>query len=57
MYKNKNGDRNNICGLKIRELRLQMQPACSQRKLAEMLQLSGIDLDKNAIQRLESGRT
>ena len=55
MYKNKNGARNNICGLKIRELRLQMQPVCSQRKLADMLQLSGVDLDKNAIQRMEAG--
>ena len=55
MYKNKNGSRNNICGIKIRELRQLLEPKCSQRELAERLQLIGIDLDKNAIQRIESG--
>lgn len=56
MYKNKaeNG-RNNISGLKIKELRLSMTPRVSQRKLADMMQLQGLDLDKNAIQRIESG--
>ena len=28
----------------------------SQRELAQKLQLEGIDLDKNAIQRIESGK-
>ena len=28
----------------------------SQRKLADMLQLNGLDIDKNAIQRIESGQ-
>ena len=55
MYKNKNGNRNNICGVKIKELRLSSTPPLSQRALADQLQLSGIDLDKNAIQRIESG--
>lgn len=55
MYKNKNGHRNNICGLKIKELRLSLSPNCSQRALADRMQLAGIDLDKNAIQRIESG--
>ena len=55
MYKNKNGNRNNICGLKIKELRLSLSPKCSQRALADQMQLLGIDLDKNAIQRIESG--
>lgn len=56
MYKNKNGDRNNICGTKIRQLRLAYRPRLSQRKLADLMQLEGIDLDKNAIQRIESGQ-
>lgn len=57
MYKNKaeNG-RNNISSLKIKELRLAMSPKVSQRKFADMLQLQGLDLDKNAIQRIESGQ-
>lgn len=54
MYKNKNGTRNNITGIAIRALRL-AQPQMSQRKLADMMQLAGIDLTKNAIQRIESG--
>ena len=56
MYKNKNGNRNNICGIKIRELRIGLTPVCSQRALAEQMQLLGLDLDKNAIQRIESGQ-
>lgn len=57
MYKNKTEDgRNNISGLKIKELRLGMSPKVSQRKLADIMQLQGLDLDKNAIQRIESGK-
>lgn len=55
MYKNKNGARNNIAGLKIQELRKQAIPHMSQNALAKRMQLNGIDLDKNAIQRIESG--
>ena len=56
MYNNKNSDgRNNICGKKIRKLRLAMPKKTSQRLLAYRLQLKGLDLDKNAIQRIESG--
>ncbi len=54
MYKNKNGARNNITGLAIRKLRLE-HPGMSQKKLADAMQLAGIDLNKNAIQRIESG--
>ncbi len=56
MYKNKyaNG-RNNICGRKIKQLRQQLPQKTSQRKLADMLQIQGLDIDKNAIQRIESG--
>ena len=32
------------------------QPDVSQKHLADMLQLKGLDLDKNAIQRIESGK-
>jgi len=56
MYKNKALDgRNNICGSKIRQLRLALPGKPSQRKFADMLQLVGLDVDKNAIQRIESG--
>lgn len=57
MYKNKNQDGSlNICGNKIKLLRQALIPAVSQRMLAEQLQLIGIDLDKNAIQKIESGK-
>lgn len=56
MYKNKFGLRNNICGMTIRRLRLSSEQTMSQRALADLMQLEGIDLDKNAIQRIESGQ-
>ena len=56
MYKNKSEHGlNNIRGQKIRKLRLEMKNV-SQRKLADMLQVQGLDIDKNAIQRMESGK-
>lgn len=55
MYKNKYGKRNNIVGIRISEIRKAQFPKMSQRMLAEQMQLAGIDLDKNAIQRIESG--
>lgn len=57
MFKNKavNG-RNNICGIKLAEIRKAQTPYMSQRILAEKLQLIGMDVDKNAVQRMESGQ-
>lgn len=57
MFKNKSDcGKNNICGEKIYALRKAAVPRMSQRILAEKLQLCGIDVDKNAIQRIESGQ-
>lgn len=57
MYKNRNSDGSlNLCGNKIKALRQALTPAVSQRMLADKLQLIGIDLDKNAIQKIESGK-
>lgn len=47
---------NNLCGKKVAQLRKNMQPKTSQRALAQMLQVAGLDVDKNAIQRIESGQ-
>lgn len=56
MFKNKAPDgKNNICGESIYNLRKMQSPKMSQRMLAERLQLFGIDVDKNAIQKIESG--
>ena len=56
MFKNKSDGRNNICGEKIRKLRLEYPTRLSQRALADKMQLIGIDVDKNAIQRIECGK-
>ena len=55
MFINKSNDgRNNICGIKIAFYRKEMGK--SQRELADALQLLGMDVDKNAIQRIEAGK-
>lgn len=56
MYKNKNGTSNNIAGKNIAKIRKNITPIMSQRALADKMQLFGIDLDKNVIQRIESGK-
>lgn len=57
MYKNKSSNgKNNLCGEKLCSLRKQLVPKVSQRAFADKLQLKGIDLDKNAIQRIECGK-
>ena len=56
MFKNKGVNANNICGKRIAMLRKGLKPKTSQRALAEKLQLIGLDVDKNAIQRIESGQ-
>jgi len=56
MFKNKTPDgRLNIAGRKIAQLRQSMPGTVSQRALADRLQLEGVDLGKNAIQKIESG--
>ena len=57
MYKNKTADgKNNICGTNIMFYRKRLTPHTSQRAFADKLQLMGLDLDKNAIQRIECGK-
>ena len=56
MFKNKNDGKNNLCGESIRALRLAYPSKLSQRALADRMQLIGIDVDKNAIQRIECGK-
>lgn len=57
MYKNKaeNGA-NNLCGRKIKGLRQNLPEKTSQRKFADMLQLAGLNVDKNTVQRIENGK-
>ena len=55
MFINKAADgRNNICGVNIAKRRKEWK--ISQRELSDRLQLVGLDVDKNAVQRIESGR-
>ena len=55
MFINKTDDGlNNICGKNITKFRTEMK--LSQKKLADRMQLFGIDIDKNAIQIIECGK-
>ncbi|MBQ8203214.1 MAG: helix-turn-helix transcriptional regulator [Clostridia bacterium] len=45
---------NNVCGKNISKFRIELK--ISQRELADRMQLVGIDIDKNAIQRIECGK-
>lgn len=55
MFINKTEDgRNNLCGRQV--ARLRKQSGKSQRQLADALQLAGLDIDKNAVQRIECGK-
>ena len=55
MFTNKSKEGlNNICGKKVAELRKSQK--ISQRVLADKLQLFGLDVDKNAVQRIECGK-
>ena len=57
MFKNKaQYGKNNISGCSIAFYRKALTPKTSQRALADKMQLEGIELDKNAIQRIESGQ-
>jgi len=56
MFKHKTSDgKRNICGEKIKFLRKNLPLKTSQRMLAEMMQLNGIDIDKSAIKCMENG--
>lgn len=55
MFINKSSDgKNNLCGKNIALFRKEMK--ISQRMLADRLQLIGLNIDKNAVQRMESGQ-
>ncbi len=55
MFNNRTSDgRNNVCGKKVAILRKNLK--ISQRELADRLQLIELDIDKNAVQRIESGQ-
>lgn len=55
MFINKSTDgKNNICGAQVAKYRKEMKK--SQRELADELQLMGLDIDKNAVQRIEAGK-
>lgn len=55
MFINKTSNgKNNVCGQQVAQYRRQLK--LSQRALADALQVSGLDIDKNAIQRIEAGK-
>lgn len=57
MFKNRaNTGEKNISGRNIAALRKKLKEKPSQHRFAEMLQRFGLDVDKNAIQRMEAGQ-
>ncbi len=55
MFNNRTKDgRNNLCGLNVAKYRKALR--ISQRELADRLQVIDLDIDKNAVQRIESGQ-
>ena len=57
MYKNKSKEGlNNICGDKIKKYRESLPGKPSQRAFSDMLQVEGLDIDKNAVSRIEGGK-
>ena len=55
MFINKTPDgKNNLCGERVALIRKSMK--FSQRALADKLQIAGLDIDKNAVQRIECGK-
>ncbi len=45
---------NNLCGKNVAALRKEKK--LSQRALADRLQILGLEVDKNAVQRIEAGK-
>lgn len=55
MFINKGADgKNNLCGKQVTKYR--KARGLSQKALADALQVAGLDVDKNAIQRIEAGK-
>ena len=55
MFNNRTTDgRNNIAGINVSRLRMGLR--ISQRELSDRLNTIGLDIDKNAVQRMESGQ-
>ena len=54
VYKYETDSANNICGIKVKELRKGLR--ISQHELSNRLIVNGLDIDKNAVQRIESGQ-
>ena len=55
MFINKADDgKNNLCGINVARYRTEM--GISQRELADRLQVAGLDVNKNAVQRIECGK-
>ena len=46
---------NNLCGKKLARLRADHDPPLSQRKLAQILQVRGYDVDNHFVRRVELG--
>lgn len=56
MFKLKTADgKNNLCGKNVANIRQNLIPPLSQRKLAQKMQVMGYDVDNHVIRRIETG--
>lgn len=56
MYENKAlGGNNSICGKRTEKFRERLPEKTSQKQSSDMLQIAGLDIDKNTVQRIEGG--
>ena len=56
MFSTRYKKRNNVCGAKLAKIRRGTEPFLSQTKMAELLQLAGMDCDRHVIRRIENGK-
>jgi hypothetical protein len=56
MFATRYKKRNNICGIKIEQIRRGAKPFISQTKMAELFRRAGMDCDRHVIRRLENGK-
>jgi len=56
MFATRYKNRNNICGLKLEQIRSNSKPFMPQIKMSEKLQLAGMDCDRHVIRRIENGK-
>ena len=56
MFSTRYKERNNVCGTKVVQIRRSIHPFMSQSKMADLLQLAGMECDRHVVRRIENGK-